>query len=69
MVKQIEIYDVRKVRVIEFPDPGAPGAEEIVVETLYSGISAGTEMAFFQGTAPQFAKRREAARATRCRLR
>jgi len=32
----------------------APGAEDIVVKALYSGISAGTEMNVYRGVAPQW---------------
>lgn len=32
--------------------PRAPGANEVVVRTLYSGISAGTELSQYRGTSP-----------------
>jgi threonine dehydrogenase-like Zn-dependent dehydrogenase len=35
----------------------APGPDEVLVQTLFSGISHGTEMNVYRGVAPQWAKR------------
>jgi len=48
--KQVEVRE----RVLPDPRPG-----EVVVETLYSGISGGTEMNVFRGLAPQWRSRRD----------
>jgi 2-desacetyl-2-hydroxyethyl bacteriochlorophyllide A dehydrogenase len=40
----------------EYPEPQM-GPQQICVETLYSGISHGTEMNVFRGTAPFFSKK------------
>ncbi len=36
-----------------------PGPEDVIVRTLFSGISAGTEMNVFRGSAPQWRTRRD----------
>ncbi|MGC5221625.1 zinc-dependent alcohol dehydrogenase [Micromonospora sp. DT81.3] len=46
--------------VVEDPDP-ALGAEEVRVRTLYSGISAGTELTAYRGTSPHVTKQWDAA--------
>ena len=33
-------------------DLGPPGAGEVLIRTLYSGVSAGTELSQFRGTNP-----------------
>ena len=50
--RQVEVRDQ------SLPDPGA---EDVAVHTLYSGISAGTEMNVFRGTAPQWHSKRDPA--------
>lgn len=47
---QVEVLD-RPLRV--------PGPEDLLVRTLYSGISAGTEMNVYRGRAPQWRTRRD----------
>jgi 2-desacetyl-2-hydroxyethyl bacteriochlorophyllide A dehydrogenase len=42
------------VDVVEVEDP-APGPGEVLLETVYSGISAGTEMTAYRGTNPYLA--------------
>jgi 2-desacetyl-2-hydroxyethyl bacteriochlorophyllide A dehydrogenase len=37
----------------------SPGAGEVTVDTLYSGVSTGTERRVFEGDAPQFRLRRD----------
>lgn len=44
-----------EVRVIDVP---APGAGEVRLATMFSGISAGTEMNVYRGTAPQWSNQR-----------
>ena len=48
----------RRVSVREYEDP-ALGPNEVRLETLYSGISAGTEMTAYRGSNPYLAKRWE----------
>ena len=56
MSEKLEFTQARRVALVGIPDPGMPGEGEVLVESLYSGISAGTEMAFFSGSAPHFTK-------------
>jgi 2-desacetyl-2-hydroxyethyl bacteriochlorophyllide A dehydrogenase len=46
----------RQVEVRDVPVP-APGAGEIQIATMFSGISAGTEMNVYRGRAPQWHQR------------
>jgi Zn-dependent alcohol dehydrogenase len=46
------------VRDVEVADPG-PG--EVRIETMFSGISAGTEMNVYSGRAPQWGMHRDPA--------
>lgn len=48
----------RQVEVREVDVP-APGAGEVQINTLFSGISAGTEMNVYRGTAPQWSLHRD----------
>ena len=50
----------RQVEIREQTLPDA-SAEDVTVHTLYSGISAGTEMNVFRGTAPQWHSKRDPA--------
>src|SRR4029453_3895724 len=45
----------RQVELVEEP-ARALGPDDVRVQTLYSGISAGTEMAFYRGTNPYLHK-------------
>jgi hypothetical protein len=45
-VRQVEVQPV---------ELGSVGPQQVRTRTLYSGISHGTEMAFYRGTAPHFA--------------
>jgi D-arabinose 1-dehydrogenase-like Zn-dependent alcohol dehydrogenase len=45
--------EVREVSV------GSPGPEEVQIQTLFSGISAGTEMNVYRGRAPQWEMRHD----------
>lgn len=49
MAYLIELAAPRDVRVREYRTP-EPDAGEVLVETVYSGISAGTELATHRGT-------------------
>jgi 2-desacetyl-2-hydroxyethyl bacteriochlorophyllide A dehydrogenase len=55
MAYLVELTQQREVRIREYPTP-TPGAGEVRVRTLYSGISAGTELATYRGTNPYLAK-------------
>jgi 2-desacetyl-2-hydroxyethyl bacteriochlorophyllide A dehydrogenase len=49
---------VRPGQVECFDEPGLPlGADQVRIRTLLSGVSAGTEMAFYRGTNPYLDKR------------
>ena len=50
----------RKVEVREV-EVAAPGPDEVQVATLFTGISAGTEMNVYRGTAPQWELHRDPA--------
>ena len=51
MAYLVELTEPRSVGIRAFDDP-APGPEEVVVRTWYSGISAGTELGMYRGTNP-----------------
>jgi 2-desacetyl-2-hydroxyethyl bacteriochlorophyllide A dehydrogenase len=59
MAYVIELTAPRVVQIREYPTP-EPGAGEIRVRTLYSGISAGTELAMYRGTNPYLEKQWDA---------
>jgi 2-desacetyl-2-hydroxyethyl bacteriochlorophyllide A dehydrogenase len=59
MAYVVELVKPRAVGVREYPTR-EPGAGEVRVRTLYSGISAGTELAMYRGTNPYLAKRWDA---------
>lgn len=51
MSQNVVLTAPRRIRIEEVPDPPLhPG--EVRVQTLYSGISAGTELAAYRGTSP-----------------
>jgi len=56
MGKRLVFLGPRSVGFEQYPEPQL-GVNEIRVETLYSGISHGTEMNVYRGTAPFFQKR------------
>ena len=62
MAYLVELTAPRQVRVREYPDP-MPGPKELKVRTLYSGISAGTELTQYRGTNPHLDKQWDAERA------
>ncbi len=57
--KAVHFTGPRAVEVRDI-DLGEPGPGDVLVETLASGISAGTEMNVYRGLAPQWRKRRDA---------
>jgi 2-desacetyl-2-hydroxyethyl bacteriochlorophyllide A dehydrogenase len=59
MAYVVELTAPRAVQIREYPKP-EPGAGEIRVRTLYSGISAGTELAMYRGTNPYLEKQWDA---------
>jgi 2-desacetyl-2-hydroxyethyl bacteriochlorophyllide A dehydrogenase len=59
MAYGVELVAPRDVRIHEYPTP-EPGVGEIRVRTLYSGISAGTELAMYRGTNPYLEKQWDA---------
>ena len=55
MAYLVELTAPRVVNVRDYLTP-EPDAGEVRVQTLYSGISAGTELAFYRGTNPYLDK-------------
>ena len=51
MAYLVELTAPRQVSVREYAEPTA-GPDEVRVRTLYSGISAGTELTQYRGTNP-----------------
>ncbi len=51
--KAVEITGLREVRLVEDEIAG-PGAGEVAIRSLYSGISHGTEMNVYRGDAPMW---------------
>jgi len=54
MPKRVVIVEPGRIDFEDFPSPEL-GAGQVRTETLYSGISAGTEMAYYRGTGPELA--------------
>jgi 2-desacetyl-2-hydroxyethyl bacteriochlorophyllide A dehydrogenase len=59
MAYVVELTAPRAVQIREYPTP-EPSARQIRVRTLYSGISAGTELAMYRGTNPYLEKQWDA---------
>ena len=59
MAYLVELAAPWDVRVREYPTP-EPDAGEVLVGTVYSGISAGTELATYRGTNPYLEKQWDA---------
>lgn len=55
MAYLVELTEPRKVGVRHYQPP-EPGSGDVLVRTLYSGISAGTELATYRGTNPYLEK-------------
>ena len=62
MAYLIELTAPRQVTVREYPEP-TPEPDQIRLRTLYSGISAGTELTQYRGSNPYLDKRWDADRA------
>ena len=56
MAYLVELTEPRVVGIREYPVPEV-GPGEVGIRTLYSGISAGTELATYRGTNPYLEKR------------
>jgi threonine dehydrogenase-like Zn-dependent dehydrogenase len=56
MAYVVELTAPQVVGVREYPTP-EPGAREVRVRTIYSGISAGTELTIYRGTNPYLGKK------------
>ncbi|HZA73941.1 MAG TPA: oxidoreductase, partial [Propionibacteriaceae bacterium] len=56
MAYLVELTEPRLVGIRPYADP-APGTNEVLVRTWYSGISAGTELATYRGTNPYLDRR------------
>jgi 2-desacetyl-2-hydroxyethyl bacteriochlorophyllide A dehydrogenase len=57
----VALVGPRQVELVD--EPSLPlGADEVRIRTLLSGVSAGTEMAFYRGTNPYLEKRWDAAK-------
>ena len=55
MAYLVELTEPRVVGLREYPTP-EPGVGEVRVQTMYSGISAGTELTIYRGTNPYLDK-------------
>ncbi len=58
MARAVRFVSPRTVDIAEYDDP-RPGPGEILLETLFSGISAGTELTAYRGSNPHLSKRWE----------
>lgn len=57
----ITLTGPKKIELVPYPEPPL-GESQVRIQTLYSGISAGTELAFYRGTNPYLHKRWDAER-------
>ena len=55
MAYLVQLSQPHQVELRDYPTP-QPGPGEVGVRTLYSGISAGTELATYRGTNPYLQK-------------
>ncbi len=55
MARLVRFSSPRKAEVVEFEEP-TPGSGEVLLETAYSGISAGTELTAYRGSNPYLTK-------------
>lgn len=56
MGRVVSFEGPHRVGLVDYPDPPL-GAGEVRIETLYSGISAGTELTAYRGSNPYLTKR------------
>lgn len=61
MGQVVRFLGPRQAAVVDLDEP-EPGPGEVLVATLYSGISAGTELTAYRGTNPYLAKKWDAER-------
>ena len=61
MGRIVRFTAARQAEVVDYDHP-RPGEGEVLIETLYSGISAGTELTAYRGSNPYLAKRWDAER-------
>lgn len=59
--RRVSFRGPRDIAVVEYEER-APGAGEVRLRTLYSGISAGTELSAYRGSNPYLTRRWDAAR-------
>ncbi|HYI58200.1 MAG TPA: zinc-binding dehydrogenase [Microlunatus sp.] len=55
MAYLVQLSQPHQVEIRDYPTP-QPGPDEVAVRTLYSGISAGTELATYRGSNPYLQK-------------
>ncbi|GHV03727.1 alcohol dehydrogenase [Clostridia bacterium] len=54
---KVMVYEgPRKLKIEEVPDFGKLGPNDVRIQTLYSGVSHGTEIGIYRGTAPNYTK-------------
>lgn len=58
MARAVRFVSPRTVDIADYDDP-RPESGEVLVETLFSGISAGTELTAYRGSNPHLSKRWE----------
>lgn len=58
MAREVRFVSPRTVDIADYEDP-RPGSGEVLVETLFSGISAGTELTAYRGSNVHLSKRWE----------
>ncbi len=61
MGRLVRFASPRKAEVVDFEDP-SPDPGEVLLETVYSGISAGTELTVYRGTNPYMSSEWDARR-------
>ena len=61
MARLVRFAAPRKAEVVEYDDP-SPAPGEVLLETAYSGISAGTELTAYRGSNPYLASEWDAER-------
>ena len=57
-IKAVEITGPRQVTLVE-DELAEPGAGEVAMRSLYSGISHGTEMNVYRGDAPMWQRKQD----------
>ena len=57
MARAAMLTGVRTIEILDVPDDTDLGENDVLVSTLYSGISRGTDLTFYRGLNPFFRKR------------